>query len=201
MQRTVAVRAGGERRAFSKLGPACALAGLSALGAVLVAVLAGESELQRWQLAVRYTARVACLWFLAAYLARPLHTLAARPFTRAWQALRRPFGLAYASAMGVHLAAVVVYLAQGGRWPRLFSRAYLSLAVVMLIAMVVTSNLGVQRRLGSAWRRLHRVGMHLQWGAFAGAFAFSVPKHEYFAWPLLLLTLIAALLRGFASLQ
>jgi DMSO/TMAO reductase YedYZ heme-binding membrane subunit len=68
----------------------------------------------------------------------------------------------------------------------------------MLVAMVVTSHLGIQKRVGPAWRKLHAVGVHLQWGAFAGALPFSVAKQELVAWPLLALTLLAAALRAFA---
>jgi methionine sulfoxide reductase heme-binding subunit len=178
------------------LGIVCAHAAGSALAAATLGFLVGGSELEQWQLAVRYTARVACLWFLAAYVARPLHALAGAAWTLRWQGLRRTFGLAFASAMSVHLTAVVVYLALGGGWPRPMSLAYLVFATLLLAAMVITSNLQLQKRWSSGWRRLHRFGMHVQWGAFAGAFGFAVQRREVYAWPFLILALVGAAIRG-----
>jgi methionine sulfoxide reductase heme-binding subunit len=186
---------GGQVARASSLARLCLLAALSALAAVALGAFAGATRLEQEQLAVRYTARAAWLWFLLVYLARPVHQLAHAKFTLAWQSLRRSFGLAFASAMGIHLVCVVVYLAAGGNWPRPVSRAYLIFSSVLLAVMVVTSNLRVQKRLGPSWRRIHRAGIHVLWFAFAGAFFFQAQKHELVAWPLLLLALAAGGLR------
>src|SRR5689334_56526 len=107
-----------KRRPSLALLTVCLHACGSAVLCVVLGLLVGETQREGWQLAVRYSARVACLWFLAAYVARPVHTLFGSRFTLSWQTWRRRLGLAFASAMGVHFVAVVIYLAGGGSWPR-----------------------------------------------------------------------------------
>lgn len=161
----------------------------------------GASPVESWQLATRYTARFASLTFLGVYLARPMYDLTRSRSARAWRALRRTHGLAFATATGVHLLAVAVYLLHGGKWPRPLSLAYLMLAVVVLTAMTVTSTRAAQRGLGRAWRALHKAGIHVLWLAFTFGHLTMLSRDAWAAAPFFLLAVAAGALRALAWMR
>jgi DMSO/TMAO reductase YedYZ heme-binding membrane subunit len=148
-------------------------------------------------LATRYTARFASLSFLLVYLARPIHDWWPIPLTRKWRSLRRVFGLAFASALTVHLAAVAALLAAGGAWPRPISLTFLSFTLLLAVAMVVTSTSRAQRRLGRAWHTLHRAGIHALWVAFAVGHVSPLSRGNLAAAPFFVLAVLAGGLRAF----
>ncbi|MDY7568059.1 protein-methionine-sulfoxide reductase heme-binding subunit MsrQ [Pseudomonas sp. RTC3] len=97
-----------------------------------------------------------------------LITLAMTPMQRlsgwaGWIAVRRQLGLWCFAYVVMHLSAYAVFIL-GLDWAQLgvelIKRPYIivgSLAFVCLLALAVTSNRYSQRRLGTRWKKLHRL--------------------------------------------
>lgn len=143
------------------------LVGLFAgLLAVAAGLIAGVDAAERAGLAARWTARAALPLFLAAFLAAPLVRRWPGGITRALRKRRRQWGLGFALAHTIHLAALavnVIVYAPGRTWQSLIGGG---LAYVMIYLMALTSTDGWQRRLGRWWSRLHTVGVYYIWFIF-----------------------------------
>jgi len=143
-------------------------AGLLAVAAGLVA---GDDAAERAGLAARWTARAALPLFLIAFLASTLVRRWPGGVTRALLRRRRQWGLGFALAHTIHLAALavnVIVYAPGRTWQSLIGGG---LAYGMIYLMALTSTDGWQRRLGRWWRRLHSVGIYYIWFIFTASYA------------------------------
>ena len=113
-----------------------------------------------WHAATRHTAQVAFPLFVLAFLTSSLARLWPGPRTRALLARRRAVGLAFATALLIHGAAILM-LARHEPSTLDADPSFVggALGFVFVVAMAATSNDAAQRRLGpSAWRALHRSG-------------------------------------------
>ena len=143
-------------------------AGLAAVGAGL---LAGATPAEQALLAARWTARTALPMFLVAYLASSLVRLWPGGLTRALLRRRRQWGLGFAIAHAVHLAALAVNVLLFGParpWQTLIGGG---LAYLFVLLLAITSNDASVRRLGPAWFWLHRIGIHYIWLIFFISYA------------------------------
>jgi DMSO/TMAO reductase YedYZ heme-binding membrane subunit len=141
------------------------------LACVSIGLAAGAGPDERWQLAARYTARLAFLLFLPVYVASAWHRLAPGAGSRFVMRRRRAFGLGFAAAHTVHLGALVTYQVTVSRWPDVPTLVVGGGAFAAMFAMVATSNDAAVRRLGKRWRRLHTVGVHWLWFVFTLSYA------------------------------
>lgn len=113
---------------------------------------------------LRVTARIAFLFFMLAYLARPLRDLTGGG---TWLLRhRRYLGLAMAVAHSVHFAYIVLYFRAIGEVPDVLTAVFGGGAFVVMWLMTLTSNDVSVRTLGATWKRLHRSGMHYLWFIF-----------------------------------
>jgi len=117
-------------------------------------------------LAARWTARTAAPVFLVAYLASTLWRLWPGAVTAALLKRRRQWGLGFALAHTIHLAALLVNIIAFRPRP-LMTLVGGGLAYAMIYLMALTSNDASQRALGKGWKWLHRIGIHYIWLIFA----------------------------------
>ena len=142
------------------------LVGLAAgLAAVAAALLAGRGAPQEALLAARWTARAAAPIFLVAYLASTLWNLWPGAVTAALLRRRRQWGLGFALAHSIHLAALLVNILVFRPRP-LTTLIGGGIAYAMIYLMALTSNDASQRLLGRGWIWLHRIGIHYVWLIF-----------------------------------
>lgn len=144
---------------------------VAGLLAVALGLLAGGDAAERAGLAARWTARAALPLFLVAFLASALVRRWPGDVTRALLRRRRQWGLGFALAHTIHLAALavnVIVYAPGRTWQSLIGGG---LAYAMIFAMALTSTDGWQRRLGRWWRRLHLFGIYYIWFIFTASYA------------------------------
>lgn len=184
------------RRLWQLTLPLCAAVALVA-GLLVSVTLAGAADaLEGWQLAARFTARLAFLVFLPVYIASAWHRLAPGAASRWLMRNRRSLGLAFATAHTVHLVALTVFNRMAGQVPDPSALVVGGGAYVMLLAMALTSNDAAVRRLGPRrWKRLHAVGIHWLWFVFAFSYAGRVAEGQLRFLPLLALALFALALR------
>lgn len=143
----------------------------AALLAVAAGLVSGADAAERAGLAARWTARAALPLFLVAFLASTLMRRWPAAITRALRKRRRQWGLGFALAHTIHLAALavnVIVYAPGRTWQSLIGGG---LAYVMIFVMALTSTDGWQRQLGRWWRRLHTVGIYYIWLIFTASYA------------------------------
>lgn len=147
------------------------LAGFAALSAVAFGLSTGDTALEGWRLATRYTARVAAVVFLLVFVTGPIW----RGFRAGWIAPfmrnRRYWGLGFALAHIIHLGALTTFFIVSPEDPSLITILGGGLAYVLIVAMAATSNNWSQRTLGQWWHRLHMVGMIYIWIIFAQSYA------------------------------
>lgn len=144
---------------------------MAGVGAIIAALLLGANSAEQALLAARWTARTALPLFLIAYLASSLVRLRPSDLTRALARRRRQWGLGFALAHGVHLAALsvnVLYFGPARPWQTLVGGG---LAYLLVLLMALTSNDASMRRLGRGWRWLHRLGIHYIWLIFFISYA------------------------------
>lgn len=159
--------------------------GVSALLSVLVAgwaygVLAVPEEQVRF--AVRETAYVSAMFFLCAYVARPLHALAASAVSTYLVRARRQVGLAAALAHTVHFGFVVtLFETVATATTSVVTVLFGGLGFVVYWAMAATSNDASLRTLGPNWKRLHRFGIHYLWFIYFVTFL-GAAAHRPFDW-------------------
>ncbi len=142
------------------------LAALVSLGAVALALIAGENVVEQAGMAARWTARVGFPIFILTYSASSLVRLWPNETWKTVLRHRRQWGLSFAFAHTVHLAALVTYLQISGEGRPLATLLGGGGAYVMLYLMALTSNDASQRALGKWWKRLHTLGIHWIWFIF-----------------------------------
>ncbi len=140
-----------------------------AVAAVILMVNGADSDGVR--MALRATARIAWVLFIAAFVARPMAQLVPRPATQWLIRQRSLIGVCFGLCLLIHVALIVrlVVLAQPG-WPTSIGDADIYIGIpglVFVLAMVVTSHRHVRAAMRPAhWRLLHRVGLYLVWFIF-----------------------------------
>ena len=138
-----------------------------AVGAVAAGHALGNDPATDALLGARYTARASFALFLIVYLAGPLATLKPSPAARRVARHRRWWGLAFAAAHFVHLAALIRFFVASGEEPSPITVVGGGFGYVLLAAMIATSNDRAQRALGAYWGQLHTLGLHYLWSVFA----------------------------------
>ena len=142
------------------------LAALVSLGAILLALWVGVTPVDQAQMAARWTARVGFPIFILTYSASSLVRLWPNERTKTVLRHRRQWGLGFALAHTVHLAALVTYLNVSGDTRPLVTLLGGGGAYVLLYLMALTSNNASQRAMGVWWKRLHTLGIHWLWFVF-----------------------------------
>jgi methionine sulfoxide reductase heme-binding subunit len=153
---------------------------------IVLGIAAGATPAEQANLAARWTARAAFPFFLVAYAASSLLRLWPSQLTKALMRRRRQWGLAFALAHTIHLAALATNLLVFGE-----TRPGLVLlgggtAYALMYLMALTSNDWSMRKLGRNWKRLHTVGIHYSWLIFFQSYARSIllPDPDKWIWGL-----------------
>jgi methionine sulfoxide reductase heme-binding subunit len=156
-----------EKRSFasSRAAP-LVLAGLLAVAGVGVGFLLGGDYSEQWLLAARYTARASFTVFLIVYSASSLLRLWPGALTKSLVRHRRQWGLGFALAHTIHLAALAYYNIIILNMPGLQSLLGGGLAYGLMFVMAATSNNASMRVMGRWWKRVHTVGIHWIWFVF-----------------------------------
>lgn len=134
----------------------------------------GDSLVEQWHNAARFTARADFPIFILTYSASSLARLWPNPWTRALRQDRRQWGIAFAIAHTIHLAAFAGYIIVSGTAGEFVDPIVLGVAApgyVVMYAMLATSNAASMKAMGKNWKRLHTFGIHLLWLNFAGSYA------------------------------
>lgn len=139
------------------------LAAVVALGAVALALGTGIDTLEQAQLAARWTARVGFPILILTYSASSLVRLWPNEWTKAVLRHRRQWGLGFALAHSIHLAALTTYSVMAAQMPTMATLVGGGGAYILMYAMVLTSNDAAMRAMGVWWKRLHRTGIHALW--------------------------------------
>jgi DMSO/TMAO reductase YedYZ heme-binding membrane subunit len=155
------------RRRSREIALSCLVAGVVAVSAAALGVAVGDDRATSWQLAARYTARVAFPLFLTIFVAGPWQRLWPGAPSRWLVAHRRALGLAFATMFSVHLVALTTFAFVRQQAPGLVALTVGGGAFVALYALALTSTDAAVRRLGvRRWRRLHRFGLYYLWLIF-----------------------------------
>ncbi len=146
-------------------------------------------------LAARWTARTAVPVFLVVYLASTLARLNPSPITKSLMRWRRQWGLGFALAHTIHLAALAVNITVYRPRP-LESLTAGAIAYAMIYIMALTSTNAAQRSLGKWWKRIHTFGIHYIWFIFTASYALrsiSDEAHYHLEGRIMLPVMLAAL--------
>ena len=146
--------------------------------AIALAFHTGVTAAEQFQLAARWTARASFPLLILVYSASSLLRLFPGPATKALVRDRRWWGLAFALAHAIHLAALTLYLSYFGERPALGTLLGGGLAYVLLLAMAATSTDRAQAAMGRNWKRLHTAGIHWLWFIFAFSYAGRVLRGD-----------------------
>ena len=110
----------------------------------------------------RYSAHLAFLFLLAAFLASTARRRWRHPATRALMSYRRQLGLGFATAHIFHLVALTLFLLNLEGFSAIASLAVAAFGYAVTTALAVTSNNWSVRRLGDKqWRLLHTTGINI----------------------------------------
>jgi methionine sulfoxide reductase heme-binding subunit len=142
------------------------LAGALAIAGVLAGFWLGTDHANHWLLASRYTARASFAVFLIVYSASSLLRLWPSTMTKALVRHRRQWGLGFALAHTIHLAALAYYNIIILNMPGLQALLGGGLAYGLMFVMAATSNNASMKAMGIWWKRVHTVGIHWIWFIF-----------------------------------
>lgn len=179
-------------------------------GACLLALASGfvlqgdvSDTLEIWGYWLRVTARVAFVFLMLAFIARPLVQLFGRGKTLLRH--RRYLGLSMAFAHTVHAVFVVLVLAAQ---PEPLDFVVIVLgggAFITMWCMAATSNDRSMRKLGKRWGYLHTFGMYYLFIVFMQSFAGRIgaqdPLDHYLYLALTLFGLAGLVLRVWAAVE
>lgn len=181
---------------------------LTFIVAAIVLAIAGTGS-EGTRLALRVTARMAFVLFLAAFTARPLLQLAPGRATRWLMQQRSLIGVCFGLTMSIHAALIIrLFLLARPEWPAAVQSTDITIGIpglAFVLAMVITSHPQVRRSLhGGLWRLLHTAGAWLVWFIFIACLMDSMtakarhnPSWQY--WPFIALLVAAAALRLLAG--
>lgn len=167
---------------------------LAGLGALYLGLQSGKDQLEGWQLAARWTARVGFPIFILTYAASSLGRLYPNGLTRTIWRDRRWWGLGFAMAHTVHLYALVVFYQLSGRDVSVTTLIGGGGAYAIMYLMALTSNDAAMRALGKNWKRLHTAGIYWLWFIFTFSYFGRVMEGREMPWAgIALATALAAL--------
>jgi methionine sulfoxide reductase heme-binding subunit len=135
------------------------VAGAVSAAACAASALAFDDAREAWRHCTRWTARAAFVPFLVVFVAGSVWRM---PLG----ASRRHWGLAFAMSHGIHLVCLTAYLNLAHIQPDMATLIGGGLGFVFTAVMALTSTDAWQRRLGRAWRRIHRTGLFILWVIF-----------------------------------
>jgi DMSO/TMAO reductase YedYZ heme-binding membrane subunit len=120
----------------------------------------------------RYSAHLAFLFLLVAFLTSTARRRWRHPVTRVLMNYRRQLGLGFATAHAFHLAALTLLLLNLEGFSVTASLAVAAFGYAVTTALAVTSNNWSVRRLGvKRWRLLHTTGINILMLYFFVAFS------------------------------
>lgn len=152
----------------------CSLAvmGISGIVPPEGTLLASDEPPGFFLLWTRYSAHLAFLFLLVAFLTSTARRRWRHPVTRVLMNYRRQLGLGFATAHAFHLAALTLLLLNLEGFSVTASLAVAAFGYVVTTALAVTSNNWSVRRLGvKRWRLLHTTGINILMLYFFVAFS------------------------------
>ena len=172
------------------------LAVLFMLGVVPLLLNGADERSLRW--AIRCSADVAFLFFLIAFVAKPLQSVWKTDFSRWAVRNRRYNGISFALAFLFHGVLIGLLAIQ---YPQPFlsqmTAATIShgiISVAITAVLLITSNNVAVRILGRrAWSAIHTIGCYFLLFSFLNIFWLNASK--VWLWPFLLVTLLVVALR------
>lgn len=167
---------------------------LLGLAALYLGLQSGSTQIEGWQLAARWTARVGFPVFILTYSISSLGRLWHTPLIRSIWRDRRWWGLGFAAAHTVHLYALVTFYRLSGREVSTQTLIGGGGAYAIMYLMALTSSDAAIRALGKNWKRLHTAGIHWLWFIFAFSYLGRVMEGREMPWAgIALATALAAL--------
>jgi DMSO/TMAO reductase YedYZ heme-binding membrane subunit len=152
----------------------CSLAvmGISGIVPPEGTLLASDEPPGFFLLWTRYSAHLAFLFLLVAFLTSTARRRWRHPVTRVLMNYRRQLGLGFATAHAFHLAALTLLLLNLEGFSVTASLAVAAFGYAVTTALAVTSNNWSVRRLGvKRWRLLHTTGINILMLYFFVAFS------------------------------
>lgn len=149
-----------------------------ALTATAAGLAAGDTTVDGWQLAARWTARTSAAFFLLVFIIGPVWRAGAPPWITPFMRIRRHWGLAFAAAHTVHLGALTVFYAVSPLEVTAITIIFGGFAYVLMFAMAATSNRMSKRALGRWWDRLQLFGMIYLWLIFTQSYVGRLANPE-----------------------
>lgn len=174
-----------------------------ALGLTAIAggLLVGENQVDRWELAARWTARASFPMFILTFIASAMVRLWPTRSTKALLRDRRYWGIGFASTFGLHVLALLVNNWNQDNFPPVGPFDPGAIITYVLIAMVITSTDAARRQMGKWWKVLHRTGMWGFWTIFSvqpyleAIFTLTPPKQNPLTDPYTMTCFVAVLLK------
>ncbi len=159
-----------KRRSVTRWLPVIAAAVIAA-SAVAAGLLSGGISAEGWLLAARWTARVGAAFFVIVFIIGPVWRTGAAPWIAPMMRARRHWGLAFAAAHTIHLAALTTFFLVSPLEVAAITIIFGGFAYVLILAMSATSNRLSKRAMGRWWDRLHLFGMIYIWVIFTQSYA------------------------------
>jgi sulfoxide reductase heme-binding subunit YedZ len=179
--------------------------------AIAIALLAHAGrDVAATQLALRTTARISFVWFIAAFVAAPLTRLWPGDVSLWLARRRRALGVIFGLSMSIHVGFILLLFAlHAPARPPMVTDADFLIGIpglAMVAMMTITSLDSWKRRLGDiSWKRLHRTGIWVVWTIFFLCLTDSVSRketnHPVMAYYLFIAILIAAAALRLAALR
>ena len=141
----------------------------------------------------RYSAHLAFLFLLVAFLTSTARRRWRHPVTRVLMDYRRQLGLGFATAHAFHLAALTLLLLNLEGFSVTASLAVAAFGYAVTTALAVTSNNWSVRRLGvKRWRLLHTTGINILMLYFFVAFSAALIQKGGTVYAVYVLAIIGA---------
>ena len=148
----------------------------------------------------RYSAHLAFLFLLVAFLTSTARRRWRHPVTRVLMNYRRQLGLGFATAHAFHLAALTLLLLNLEGFSVTASLAVAAFGYVVTTALAVTSNNWSVRRLGvKRWRLLHTTGINILMLYFFVAFSAALIQKGGTVYVVYVLAIIGAVVAKAAA--
>ena len=180
----------------------CSLAvmGISGIVPPEGTLLASDEPPGFFLLWTRYSAHLAFLFLLVAFLTSTARRRWRHPVTRVLMNYRRQLGLGFATAHAFHLAALTLLLLNLEGFSVTASLAVAAFGYVATTALAVTSNNWSVRRLGvKRWRLLHTTGINILMLYFFVAFSAALIQKGGTVYVVYVLAIIGAVVAKAAA--
>jgi len=180
----------------------CSLAvmGISGIVPPEGTLLASDEPPGFFLLWTRYSAHLAFLFLLVAFLTSAARRRWRHPVTRVLMNYRRQLGLGFATAHAFHLAALTLLLLNLEGFSVTASLAVAAFGYAVTTALAVTSNNWSVRRLGvKRWRLLHTTGINILMLYFFVAFSAALIQKGGTVYVVYVLAIIGAVVAKAAA--